>query len=416
MNLKKTLLDFMNSEDNQLVVTFHRDPWEAEGMTFLDQLSVMHGGDQDGGVYQPFVLLKRRLGQHAYLLYAIDNGDHFAEKDSYGKFQYADEEGYGCHYSCENGRISPTGEQTVMWLLVYSPGRKEILQWWTKSAPYGGTGLIAKEVHKAFGEEDLLSKENRLRGAKRLNDKYLELLHAKYNDDELLSPAVYTCAFEDCIDTIESLTFDKTVIHVSTQTGEWVPELRGSPDLFVSEKGRNSIPYATNIGDCYRGISVEELDRFYSFQNEEEYIDDALRRLLAEIPANEIFEPGKDPAATTYTHYLHFKKRFTESRIGQKIRDIAIAVNQVSTKTVQIHMDDIETGATKVTRVPAAAFTAPLLEVFFDYEYDESGDAFLSDWRLQSGEYGYVNSFSVKSITKITSRGKTIYEVKDSQH
>lgn len=397
MKFKQTLIEFLNSTNNQLVVN-ESVRWEEDGVVFCDV------EDNRGLQSSPFTLVKRRLGQYAYLLYAIDNGHNDYLPDGEGRLFEVDRE---CYLSCENGRLSPEGKHDVMAVMVYSPGRKERFLCWTHFCPESVLGHLYKYIETAFEQDDMMPFSSHAhQSAQRLNDKYLSELYTRYSEEEILDRGGF-----DLNDSLPNVS--SRYIYISSKTGTLRTTFDNSPDLLEDAKRKLQSFYLCDE-DC--DITAEEMDRFYSYENEEQYIDDVLQRLLALQPQSKQFDPHDDPAAAMYSKHLRLSKALAESGIGQKVKDIASAVSGVTAQTVEVQSwDNTNRSTSKSERIPVEILRKEDIDVELTILYNAATKTYcdtIHDGKIfvKNGKY-----LSINNIKRIISRGKVIYNIEFPQ-
>ena len=370
----------MNSDDTQLIFDYDYDPWEADGIRFQSW------DDTDkryGNLDVPFELIKRRVGKNTYMLYAVDTG--------FGDSAFEDTEDEQA-VSCENGHISPDGIHDMMRLLVYSPGRPEIFPCWTYNGPDGSLGIVNDYIYEKFPKHNMLSDDRAQESAQRLNEKYVEMLHARYSDEELITLGNFS--LEECIEEF----CEESLIAVNVK-GKVDTFLGGLPELL----NREAEALETHLVFCnICDVAFAEIDRFFDFDTEDEYIEDVIRRLLADIPSRSQFHPRKDPAAELYTKFITLNKHLAKAHPVKKMRNISKILKDVPDEMVKVEVEG-NNGKKKHLLVEKKELASQYFDMKPVIEKDSKGKDIISDGIWTAFNYSKEPSFVISGVKRICS-------------
>lgn len=392
MTFKKILSDFMKSDDTQLIFDCDHAPWKADGIRFQ---SWDDTDERYDGIDVPFELIKRRVGKNTYMLYAVDTG--------FGDSAFEDSEDEQA-VSCENGHISPNGTHDMMRLLVYSPGRPEIFPCWTDEGPNGNLEIVNDYIYEKFPKHNMLSDDRAQESAKRLNEKYVEMLHARYSDEELITLGNFS--LEECIQEF----CEESAITVDVK-GKVAVSLGDLPELL----NREAEALETHLTFCnICDVAFAEIDRFFDFDTEDEYIEDVIRRLLAEIPSKSQFHPRKDPAAKQYTKFITLNKYLAKAHPVKKMRNISKILKDVPDEMVKVEVEG-NNGKKKHLLVETKELTSKCFDMKPVIEKDSKGKNIISDGIWSACTSSREPSFVISGIKRICScdNNTVFYEAAD---
>lgn len=310
----------------------------------------------------PVMLLKRRVGIHAYLLYC-------------------------CVYKEKECARLDWDMDSFYHLMVYNPQSEDVfvlISPHTLAKPKRDIDVFKALFHEWYGTHDKMADERCIAFGRKLSEMYVDALLKQNTASDLFRIAnvqMYD-AVSYSMGEIEYDTF--TVIDQGLDI---------MPDILVTAGYVLPCVYFLNE------IPLSEFDKYYACGSESAYLDEVFHSFAASYPPGEFLNPAKDEAAKGYVKFLMAKEHFNSAPIFQKLKAVRAALADFPEEKVSVRI----TTKARQAHIPVTVFTD---KSNIDYLVG-SGD---EPVELQLWAPGSVKLFSLADLKTISFKGKVLYE------